>query len=503
MSVEVFEARYYESRLKVVNPRGDVGVVTLWTPVATALGCLERLNVDLKTETSRIAVIGNLYGDGLPQMIRNLLWNPQINYLLIFGQDLSGSAQELENLLTKGVERAERLGKPRYRIQETDRYLDTEFSPDLLTGQFGIARFGKPSLDETTEGIRAFFANLPPQSPPTRDRVEAPLAIYEPVYFPSEPRSHTIVRRHPLDAWEELVFRVMRYGIPSIASENKERLELQNVKVVVDEPIEEDASYLAPFGFSLNDFREYQKALLDGNLPEGLSYSYGNRLRGYWKTRDGRLIDSLWEAGKTLAAQPTSRNAYVSLWDPVVDLVSDELHSSPCLVSLFFRIFQGQLTMTASFRSHNTMSAWLKNFYGLMAVQRFVADIADSVPCGPITVISNSISIDPTARDRLDLAQQIAQSKIDDLELDRETGKRRLREDPNGYFTFTIDPEADEIIAELKSGGETLTRYRGKRAEDIEADIARDGAISLLSHALYVGRQLALFEQQLASRRRK
>lgn len=495
-----FEALYFPERLSIVNPTGDVGVATLWTPTDTARDFLRRLGVDLDPSSSRVAVVANLYGDGLPQMIRNLLWNPQIRHLLVFGQDMSGSARELECLLTKGVEPAERMGQQRYRIVGTERYLDMQFDPALLAGRYNVACFGKPSLDETKDGITAFFATLPPVQAPDRQRVEAPLPSFKPVYFPSEPRAHTVVRRRPLDAWEEVVFRIMRFGIPSVASGTKQRLELQNLKVVVTEPVPDADDHLRPYGFSLAEFAAYQQNLLNGDLPETLAYSYGNRLRGYWRTPDGTVVDTLTVAAEKLAADPTSRGAYMSLWDPSYDMVAPDSQSTPCLVSLFFRVFQGRLTLSATFRAHNTMSAWLKNLYGLMAVQRFVAERANDLPLGAITVVSHSISVDPGSTERFDLAQQIKDAKKDDLELDRASGKRDLREDPNGYFTFTIDEETAEIVADLKAGGETLTRYRGRTAQEIEAQIARDDAISELSHALYVGRQLAIHEARLKAK---
>lgn len=495
-----FEALYFPERLKIVNPLGDVGIATLWTPTDTAMDFLRRLGVDLEQESSRVAVVANLYGDGLPQMIRNLLWNPQIRHLLVFGQDMSGSAAEIESLLTKGVEPAERMGQQRYRIVGTERYLDTQFDPALLAGQCSVARFGKPSLAETKDGITAFFAGLPPVQPPLRDRVEAPLPSFKPNYFPSEPRGHVVVRRGPLDAWEEIVFRIMRFGIPSVASGTKKRLELQNLKVVVTDPVPDADEHLRPYGFSLAEFAAYQQNLLNGELPETLAYSYGNRLRGYWRDGDGGIIDTLTVAAEKLRADPTSRGAYITLWDPSFDMVAPETQSTPCLVTLFFRVFQDRLTLSATFRAHNTMSAWLKNLYGLMAVQRLVAELAGNLPLGAITVISHSISIDPGSTERFDLAQQIKDAKKDDLELDRASGKRELREDSNGYFTFTIDDETAEIVADLKSGGETLVRYRGRTAQDIESQIARDCAISELSHALYVGRQLAIHEALLKAK---
>lgn len=488
-----FEALYYPDRLTVLDETGDIGILTLWTPVKAALTFLEANRIGLQ----RVAVVANLYGDGLPQMLRNLLWNPQISTLLVFGQDLSGSATEVENLLTQGVESVERLGQPRFRVRGTERYLDTDLDPNTLLGRWRVVRLGKPG-PETAAAIRTFFATLPDAQPAQHPRVKVPLREYAPVYFPSEPRSHVISRPSPLEAWKELVFRIMRFGVPHTVSETKKRLELQNVKVVVREPLEETDEQLTPYGFCLADFHAYQRALLSDTLPDDVAYSYGNRLRGYWRRPDGAPIDMLEVAAAKLAASPSGRTAYLSLWDPQYDLIAPDHQSTPCLVSLFFRVFQDSLTLTATFRAHNTMSAWLRNFYGLMAVQRFVAERAGITRLGAITVVSHSISIDPTAVDRLDLAEQIVCARKDDLELNKASGKREFRPDPNGYFTFTTD--GDDMVVQHMAAGEVINTYRGRRAEDIETQIARDCAVSLLSHALYVGRELARLQARLEAR---
>ena len=123
-----FEPLYYSDRIRIVNPFGDVGIVTLWTPVKQALKTLGSL-IDLSPASSRIAVIANLYGNGLPQMLRNLLWNPQITYLLAMGQNLSGSREELVNFFQNGLEAVEYLGTPAYRIVGTQRIIDGFVNP--------------------------------------------------------------------------------------------------------------------------------------------------------------------------------------------------------------------------------------------------------------------------------------------------------------------------------------------------------------------------------------
>ncbi|MFZ2087431.1 MAG: hypothetical protein WAU47_02560, partial [Desulfobaccales bacterium] len=95
---------YFGDRLHTVNPRGVIGVVTLWSKPEYVMERFREAGVDLDPATSPIAVFGTLYGNGLREMLRNLLYNPQIQTLLICGHDRSGSAQELSNFFFKGLE---------------------------------------------------------------------------------------------------------------------------------------------------------------------------------------------------------------------------------------------------------------------------------------------------------------------------------------------------------------------------------------------------------------
>ena len=136
--------------------------------------------------------------------------------------------------------------------------------------------------------------------------------------------------------------------------------------------------------------------------------------------------------------------------------------------------------MSATFRTHNALDGWLLNFYGLMAIQKWVSNRV-KIPTGPITVISHSISIDPKELDR-------ALTVV---------GKRKwkMHLDPMGYFRVTID--GDEILVEHRAEDVTLKEYRGRTAVSLQHQIARDVAVSNINHAMYLGRQLAKAEMAL------
>lgn len=493
-----FEALYYQDRLKIINPEGDVAITTLWSKVESAQQILEEAGVDLAPASSRIALIANLYGNGLPQMLRNLLWNPQIRRIVILGKNLSGSREWLLNFFQHGLEEVEFLGAKAFRIRNTQRTIDGCVQPQHFSHVPEFTVLGDVGDPATKAGLKTFFDALPSPTPCALARV-APPPIPEPTVtrFPSEPRSHTIVRDTPMEAWSELIFRLFRFGHRNMVAKKsgpEGRVELQNIKAIIERPLEEPDEVLRSYGFSLEKFQGYQRRILDPVKPPDLGYTYGNRLRGYFK-RDGTVIDSLEVCARRLTEKPESRHAYITLWDNTRDL--PEGTDTPCFVTAFFRKFEGKLTLTGTFRSHNAMEAWPENVYGLIAIQRFVAERAGMEP-GPLTVISHSISIDVSS---LEKARKIAESKESDEVYDPATGKHGPRMDPNGAFTTTFDRATWEIVVEHSYDGMKIGEYRGKSAEEIERQLARDVALSEISHALYLGREIARKEIEMKNAR--
>jgi thymidylate synthase len=506
-----FDALYFQDRLKIVNPEGDVAITTLWSKVESAYQILEEAGVDLAPATSRIGPIANLYGNGLPHMLRNLLWNPQIRYIVIVGKNLSGSREWLFNFFhpeptlfdpPDSLEEIEFLGATAFRIRGTSRTIDGAVRLKDFKCRPKFERLGDVGDPETKRSLKEFFDSLPPCDRSELQRGEKPPAIPEPVItrFPTEPRSHTIVRNTPMEAWSELIFRLYRFGHRNMVAKKsgpESRIELQNTKIIIEQPREESDEVLRRYGFSREKFQGYQDRIVDAHKPPDLAYTYGNRLRGYFRRGDGTLVDSLEIAAQRLKEKPESRHAYIALWDNTRDL--PEGTDTPCFVSAFFRKFDGKLTLTATFRSHNAMEAWPENVYGLIAIQRFVAKRADMEP-GPLTVFSHSISIDVSS---LEKARKIATSKESDEVYDPATGKHGPRMDPNGAFTTTFDVATWELVVEHSYNGMRIGEYRGKTAEEIELQLGRDVALSEISHALYLGREIARKEVAMNKARDK
>ena len=509
-----FEPVYYGDRLHMVNPNGHIGVVTLWTPLKRALFRLNEVNPDwLDPKKSSIAAIGNLYGEGLAHLLCNLYWNPQIRSIIALGQDLTQAGDDLLAVANGEIEEHSLLGAPVWRIKPTHHVLNYAVDPFPLKNRLEVLRLGGLKEEETWTRLQAFMEAAAAAPYLNGERVQVRLPEPSVDFLPSDVRDHTVRRSTPLECWQELVFRVRRFGRP-VRLRKGRRIELQNAKVIVLDPQEEPDDRLDRFGFSRTEFDRYQKWILERTKRDDISYTYGHRLRGYFQ-RHGQPVDGLDQVVGRLADDPESRKAFVTTWDNTSDLVLDEpppatdddeeasvdrggSDSVPCLVTLFYRVFDGRLTLTATYRSHNLMSAWLKNVYGLIALQRYVADRI-GVERGPLTVISHSLTIDPDGQGgrALEMASDMADARTTDDEVDPNTGKVRLREDPNGYFVVTIDKELQEIIVDHKFESLTLKRYTGKDPQSLESQIARDMSVSLISHALYLGREIALRHVEL------
>lgn len=498
-----FRPLYHGDRLTIINPHGDVGLITLWSPVRTVLRKLESLDPAwLDPAHSRIAAIGNLYGDGLLAMFCNLLHNPQIRHLVALGEDMKlGVPDEIAAFLARGLDNDAILGRDMKRIAGTSRFLPVPQGFDVarLQGQVIFHHLGKLSNPDLPRALRSVLEEAPHAGPAGPARIvtelkEASAADF--AWLPSDAGGHQVIRRTPLEAWEELIFRAMRFGRP-VELEKGPRLELHNARAVITEPADDPEEALQTYGFDPARFRAYQQKILDPALPEGISYTYGNRLRGFFDPVHG-TADTLETAAALLAADVETRGAYISLWDTGHDLVlpeEEDERSRPCLTTLFFRKWEERLSLTATYRAHNLLTAWLENVYGLMAIQKHVAARAGIAP-GRLTVISHSLAVNPR-ESRYQVAEQLVAARKSDDDHDHATGKFRLRQDPHGYFVVSTDEEAGLIVADHMHENIRLNRYQGRTSREVEDQIARDIAVSLVSHALWLGRELARAEAKL------
>lgn len=483
-----FKPLYFKEKLTIINPGGYVGVVTLWSRQKVVIEKFRESGVDVDSATSPIAVFGNLYGNGIKYLLVNLLHNPQIRVLVICGSNRSRTMEELRSFFENGTESYVSEGVEFQRIVGTGRLLDNCLSRALFENPPEVVVLGDILKDEFSSAIKSYFDSLDihgslnaDMQPPgasmsaTIERVKVDLPEVKVSTFPSNLRAHTIVEDTPLEAWKELIYRLHRFATVEDLGPNKgRRKELQNVKAIVETPVEESGDVLSSYGFSLDAFKSYQEKILRGQKREDDPYDYGNRIREHFG------VDALSECIARLKENTQDRRSFISLWDTRSDMTAQQ--STPCMVTIFFRVLQGRLTLSATFRVHNAIDAWLQNLYGLMAIQRTVCD-AISVPAGAITIISHSISLNLSDYDKIS-------------GVIKEKGKKfRFRPDPCGQFRVSV--EDGFIVVRQLLDGNVVNEYRSKKAERLQYELNRDSAISDIGHAIFIGRQIARAEMCL------
>lgn len=467
-----FEALYLGDKLHVLNPYGKFAIVTLWSKVDVVQTMLAEGGVDLAADTSPFAVIANLYGDGLPQMLANLLYNPQIGSLVLLGKNLSDSRDALLHFFNQGVaEPNKEYGT--VTIQGTNRRLPDVLAPERFPRKPRILDLGEDLRTWDRERLAAFLQNG--DAPEAGERIQITIPEMKVDSKPSNPMTHNVVADTPCEAWRETLFTLSEFGKKNkYDTAQGDRRELLNIRVVIQNPAPESAEVLEQYGLDLAELKKYQEKVLEPNCPPDIDYTYGSRLRTHFG------LDTLQECARILKDEQGSRHGYVAIWDTRIDLRKEEV---PCLASLFFRVYDERLSLTATFRAHNAATAWIRNCYGLIRILEQVSS-ETGIPSGPLIMISESISL------RMSEMQKIL-SVIDKYK----KGYRHYREDPNGHFEITLDE--GRIKVAHRSQGMIVNRFEGTTSQVLEHEIGKAKAISEISHAMYLGRELARAERCL------
>lgn len=478
-----FEPTYYKERLekRVINPSGTVGVVTLWSKWRDVSKKYRENSPVLFEKNSPIVLFSNLYGNGLPQMLANLAYNPQISRIAVIGNDskIVPSYTYLRNFLEKGVD-IEDIGEEKMvRIKETNFYIDSNLKPEYFR-HIELQRFKMGDI----ESFKNFVLSSQEKSL-SKKRRKIYLEDLKFTDFPSDITNHQVIANTPIDAWIELVYRMNRYGKNVMIKKGparETRRILLDVGVTVHNPGFENDQILEEFNFIPEELREYRKTILSDSIPPESEYSYGNRLRAYWNG-----ADTLKSIGKILKDNPEHNFAFTTLWDPSNDLIGKK--ASPCFTDAHFikNPEDGKLMLIAGFRAQDLISAWLPNMYGLRSIQEFVSERANIEP-GQINLRTRYLSIDPMSPHSL---RSIA-------EVNQKRKRKKVVFDPKGNYVVEADKKKGLInVKHYSNGGSFLEEIIGEDAIEVKNKLCLVDAFSTKDHALWIGMELARAQNEL------
>jgi thymidylate synthase len=477
-----YKAKYKPNQL--LYGYGQTAIITGWTL---------RTAVAKHLEPQEYAVIGQLYSAtrGLNLVIRNLLLNPQVRFLVILNATKedknAGAVSCLLDFFHNGFEEGLSDTGRRCWIIRSDipGYLDIEIAPQALEQLRSSIEFAEAkSITEACTLVRTFNQRgvVEPWSIP----LEYPMSTTEPTVLPGERYGHRIEGKTIAETWVKIIHRIKTTGtIRPTSYDGKWQELIDLMAIVVDEPTDfyfPEPNYL-PIDRSF--LQEYISQMLDdAPEPDGVKYTYGQRLRSWF----GK--DQIEQAITRLVDDIDSARAVMSLWD----VTKDGNDSPPCLNHIWVRIVNNELSISATFRSNDMFSAWPANAMGLRALQKHIWEEIcfrsnRQFKMGPLITISQSAHIYDDCWENADQVIKSVYPKI--------CGARDYT-DPTGSFVISVENQSIIVEHMTPGSGEVVNRYSGRYAKQLYQLLAADCPSLQVEHAIYLGTELQKAELALS-----
>jgi thymidylate synthase len=447
---------------------GAAVIVTGWTPKAA---------IAKKLTPDQYAAIGNLYSPtrGISPLIRNLLANKQVNQIIALAatkEDCNaGSVRALLDFFRFGVTEGQTpTGRDVWVIRSPiPAYIDKEVPLTALNAlRENVYCLDVPTVADAVEWACKVSTDAHPWGEPeTFPIVEPPATVR-----PGARYGHRIEGATVAETWVKLLHRIKSTGTIRPTGYDGQWQELINlVAVVTDEPLN---NYLPPWLPLTHDFLDeyYPQIIEDAPYVEGVKYTYGQRLRSWFG------VDQVEQVVTKLAGEIDAASAVMNLWD-----VNDHTAGgSPCLNHIWVRVVDGELSLTATFRSNDMFSAWPANAMGLRALQRrIVGRLAEKgvrVTLGPLMTVSQSAHIYDDCWETVDslIAEQYPQFC------------RPTYSDPVG--NFVIEDGGLLKVSQISPEGEPVAEYTGKNPLKLAREIVNANPGIDPAHAAYLGIEL-------------
>lgn len=355
---------------------GRAIIITGWTPKERVAKLLE---------PHEYACIGNLYSPmyGLTPLIVNLLANPynwDVFILSATKQDeIAGASQCFYDLFIGTFTKQSNGYKP---VSKVNGLVDLVIPEEAFRKT--LDNLGTVTLHTEIQNLvkdvklhaRVFYKHPAGSIQSAFKQYAEPIMIEIPKpeasTLPGDLSGHLVKGQTVAEAWLKAIHLIRSTGRLT-ESQYGERQELiQMTSVVYNEPAE---FHFEPWLPVTKDFMEgYIPQMCYGDLPEGVSYTYGSKIRAFstkFACDIDIKVDQLEEVSNKLKTDPDSSQCTISLWDVETDTFSK---SPPCLTNIWVRLIRGKLIMIATFRSHDVYTAYPSNVMALRELQGILLD---------------------------------------------------------------------------------------------------------------------------------
>lgn len=466
---------FYKDKLIVGNKKSPVAICTLWTN---------------KEEFSflpqnKFSVIGNLYTNyGINYIVKNILANPRIRCIVVCGKDLMKTGEALINFFKNGIDE-------NYKIIGSNAYIDKSIPKNLID----VLRKNVKIVDlRNEEKVRERIEEIVQSYPEEVDLFIEPSVLEEREEVEENLTTDDVVFRVEgsiPEVWLKILDIVLKFGEVKETEYGIRQKEVLDVVAVITE----DGEIPKWFPVSLEDLENYTRQFFVKEKPEGIAYTYGERLfalrfdlpekvREYippQMLKEAEIVlDQIHSVIERLKSKRFTRRAIAVTWRHEIDVNSE---NPPCLIEIVWSIKNDRLYQTCTFRSHDIFGAWIFNVYALRKLQKDIAKELN-VQLGSLIILSVSAHIyENNWKQAEELVEKYYRNRV-----------MKFKEDPRGFFIVRV--ENGEIIVEhrLKDGRKSKYEFRGKKAEELYRRILNENLVSRLDHAAYLGKELARAE---------
>jgi thymidylate synthase len=455
---------------------GQTAIVTGWT-VKQAIA--------KQLQSQEFAVVGQLYSPtrGISFLLRNLLANPHVRFLIVVNatkeDQNAGGSQCLLDFFQHGFAEGESdTGKTCWVVcSPIPGYIDFEVEASALEKlRESVQCQEAKSISEAVNQVKFFaqHASLEPWGHP----LTFPQLESIPTVLPGPRYGHRVEGKTIAETWVRIIHRIKTTGTIRPTGYDGQWQELIDLMAIItDEP---EGFYFPEKNYLPCDpefIDEYISQILDDSPPrEGVKYTYGQRLRSWFKR------DQIEQVIQKLVVEIDAASAVMSLWD-----VGDhEKGGSPCLNHIWLRVVNNELSITAVFRSNDMFSAWPANAMGLRALQHHIRDKISErsqydLRMGPLITISQSAHI---YDDTWENAEKLIANQYAAI------CKARDYDDPSGNFLIETQESIILVTQTTPGSGEVVACYAGKDPLKLVREICSASPAIQPEHIGYLGLEL-------------
>ena len=435
---------HYKDLLKFANPNSSVAILTLWTICDQVVASIDK---------NLYFIAGQMYSkQGINYLVRNLLANKNIRYLIVCGQDRSGSGAQLLELWKKA--KSDSVKKLIKNVELID-FIGEQDSKKIKVIIKKLDQAKKPW------GKKELF-------PETKKKIKKDVAKQ----LPTDTSVFKVVGETVAETWLKVLKTTLTFGYLKSTDAMKMK-ELCNLTAVITNENPNHFSVPKWMNINLKAIEKYVPQIISGRKNKGLYYTYGNRFKSHFG------IDQIERIVKRLKEDKNAREAIAILFDPRIDF---EAKHRPCISLVQVLYNNEKIHLTAFVRSHDLFGGWPLNVFGLLKIQQEICQKTKLRP-GPLTVISGSAHI-------YDFDWEKAEKLI------KKNYLQVFETDLRGYFKIEIDKKNKEIVAKhFDNNGFYLQVFRqkaskSKAALQLAKEIENSLGVSLISHAFDLGIEL-------------